>query len=96
MRVTLKTFGGFAAALPRPELAVDSAALSPADAETLQALLTDAAHEAPPVRSPTSGDAQTYLIRSEGEGAIQEIRASDLERRPAFEALRSFLETRRS
>jgi hypothetical protein len=96
MKVSLRTHGGFAAALPRPPLVVDSADLAPEAAERLRLLLEQAFQEDPGARPPTSGDAQTYVISVEGDGASRDLRSSDLERRPAFEALSDFLTSQKA
>jgi hypothetical protein len=92
MKLSLTTHGGWSAALRRPPLQIDTARLAPEEAAQVERLVEAASAERPPPRAARSGaDAQTYVITCEDAARTRELRGSDLDPHPAFEALRTFI-----
>ena len=94
MRVTLATYGGWAAGLRlgRPPPAVDTSALSEDDAQELTRLVT-AAREGPPAteRYGMSADEMSYDITVEDEDSRLVLQQSDTTMTQEFAALLRWL-----
>lgn len=100
MKVSLSTFGGQAATVPRRPIVVDSADLSSESATELRSLVAAALsqqHSAPaaPTTPGPGRDAQGYVITIDDDGRSHTLEAVDSAMSPEFAALRDFLRTRR-
>lgn len=95
MKVTLQIHGGFAGGLRRAPIVVDGAKLDSADAARLRGLIDQAkARAAPAAPARRRADVQTYVIQVDDDGAIDELRGSDLDQTEEFRALRRFVEAK--
>ena len=93
MRVTLETFGGFAAGIRRLRRQLDSAALPAPLAAELTRLSTAAQSEQAPGELPgPARDILTYKITLDYNGRTAILKASDAAMPPAFAALLDWLE----
>jgi hypothetical protein len=94
MKVTLETYGGFAAGIRRPARTVDTASLSAPQAAELVRLVAAASSgrsddSADPGRAR---DAMSYEITVEDGGRSITLTGSDTSMSPSFRALRQWIE----
>jgi hypothetical protein len=92
MKVTLDTFGGFAAGIQRPQRGVDATMLAPADAAEL-ARRVSAAASAPALSAApeTVRDGMSYAITIDEKGSQTVLEQSDGAMSTEFAVLLDFL-----
>lgn len=89
MKVTLKTFGGFAPALRPPPRVVESSRLDAARAHRLEALLAHVQGAEAPLRAP---DERRYELSIEVRGECRTVCCADSTMTPTFADVIAFIE----
>ena len=91
MKVTLETYGGFAAGIRRPPQVVDTSALSAAEAAELARRVAAAAAAPPPTLAPAVRDGMSYEVRVEDTDEPVVLEQSDGAMSAEFTALVDWL-----
>ncbi|HEX8242402.1 MAG TPA: protealysin inhibitor emfourin [Longimicrobium sp.] len=93
MKVTLETYGGFAAGIQRAPRTVDAERLPSADASELARRVAEAAAAPVPGEAPGAvRDAMSYTITVEDEGKHIVLEQSDGALSPEFASLLEWIE----